>query len=361
MSVRERPKGSRNWYIKFDLAGTRIDTRARNPKNKKETAINKAQALLFEAEMRQRVAKGLPIFEEDEVKPDILTFRRFVETTYLPWSKLNKRSYSTDKSGCKVLLEVFGDKPIKEIDPFSIEKFKQSQAVLENKWGRVFAPASVNRLLMLLSRIFSLGMEQFILQMNPCLTVKSLRTDNKRKRYMTFDEQDRLLAVCVGRRAHLRDIILVAVNTGLRLSELLRLHAWQIDLDRNQLWATNTKNAKDRAIPLNDEVIEVLTRLKEANPETPLFPYTSVKKAWLNACEKAGIENLRFHDLRRTFATRLAEGGADVFTIKALLGHATINMAAEYTQATDQGKREAVANINRGKIVAFDKKKQGRE
>src|SRR6185503_9509554 len=78
-----------------------------------------------------------------------------------------------------------------------------------------------------------------------------------------------------------------------------------------------------------------------------VFDLGDVKRAFATACRLAGIVNLRFHDLRHTAATRLAEAGADAFTIAAILGHSTIQMSARHTHIADERKRQALEAIAR--------------
>ena len=101
---------------------------------------------------------------------------------------------------------------------------------------------------------------------------------------------------------------------------------------------------------MNSMVHEVLEkRLKEKGKKSYVFwnkmtrkPIQDVKKAFKTACSRAGIEDLRFHDLRHTFATRLIESGVDIVTVSELLGHSTIKMTMRYSHPTPVHKRNAV-------------------
>jgi integrase len=106
---------------------------------------------------------------------------------------------------------------------------------------------------------------------------------------------------------------------------------------------------------MNQIVRETLLELHEGKKGKYVFesrkkpgsPISEPKKAFNSALEDAKIENFRFHDLRHTAGTRLAEAGADAFTIKDILGHASIQTSAIYVHATDEGKRRAVAALER--------------
>jgi integrase len=141
----------------------------------------------------------------------------------------------------------------------------------------------------------------------------------------------------------------------MRRGEILNLEWWQIDFSTNRLIVTKTKSGKPRHIPMNQIVRETLMDLYEdkkgkyvfESRKKPGYPILEPKKAFNSALKDAGIENFRFHDLRHTAGTRLAEAGADAFTIKDILGHASIQTSAIYVHATDEGKRRAVVALER--------------
>jgi integrase len=139
----------------------------------------------------------------------------------------------------------------------------------------------------------------------------------------------------------------------MRRGEILKLRWADVDFSRGLITVTHTKTGKDRTIPMNRVARDELLQLQQASGDHGcvfVSPRTGgqrveIKRAWASALAEAEIENFRFHDLRHTTATRLADAGADAFTIAAILGHATIQMSARYTHATDEAKRRAVERI----------------
>ena len=198
----------------------------------------------------------------------------------------------------------------------------------KTKRGAPCAPASVNHELALLSKILSLAGDHGYLDTNPCRKVKKPRLNNRRTRYLTESEEPRLLDACFGKRTHLAPLIRLALQTGMRRSELLKLTWRDIDLGREVIHVRDPKNERDRALPMSDEARAVIESLGLGRADDRLFPFDEIKPAWNTACCIAEIPNLHFHDLRHTFATRLAGAGADAFTIAALLGHTTIQMVS---------------------------------
>ena len=123
-----------------------------------------------------------------------------------------------------------------------------------------------------------------------------------------------------------------------------------VDFLRGVIHVTNTKTGRDRDVPMNSKVRSLLLDLQRQGKEEEFVFWNQktgvnlmdVKHAFNGACEDAGIDDFRFHDLRHTAGTRLADAGADAFTIAEILGHATLQMTKRYTHATDERKRRAV-------------------
>ena len=117
-----------------------------------------------------------------------------------------------------------------------------------------------------------------------------------------------------------------------------------------------TKSGKSRAVPINDMLFEFFHARKNKseyvfpNPKTGM-PYVDLKRQFRNACRRADIKGLRFHDLRHTFASRLVEKGVDIETVRDLLGHSSITITQRYTHSTDERKRVAVELLSKGRVT----------
>ena len=144
------------------------------------------------------------------------------------------------------------------------------------------------------------------------------------------------MSALTGRRAYLKPIVVLEINTGIRRGEILGLGWKNVDLIRGLIYVTNTKSGNDRVIPLNQAARTALESVKQQGQR--VFDIDWIKVAWTAALSDAKIYDFRFHDLRHTAATRLADAGTDAFTIAAILGHSTIQMSARYTHATDDQK-----------------------
>jgi integrase len=313
-----------------------------------KTARTKAQAEEAEREELRKIHEGR------YGKPTgSSVFIDFAETTYLPWSKENKRSTS-DQYYIGVFKVFFKRKTFAEISPMLIEKFKSERRKTPTKAGKPRRPASINRELECLSAIFSMAMRKphRLIAENPCREVAKLKEENQRNRYLAAEEEERLLAACIGDRAHLRPIIIVALNTGMRRGEILSLKWSQVDFQRNIIHLIRTKSGKQRDVPINSVVRDELLALQPQSRGECIFANSktgralaSCKRAFMKACQLASVEDLQFHDLRHTAATRMAETGAEPSTIKDILGHSDIRMTDRYTHAVEMRKRTALERL----------------
>ena len=178
--------------------------------------------------------------------------------------------------------------------------------------------------------------------------VKLLKENNRRLRYLSIEECQMLLKAC---DLHIRPIVTMALNTGMRKGEILGLTWDNVDLKHGfiLLEQEDTKNGERREIPINAAVrgaLQGVTRRLGVpyvfhDPETGK-PYKDVKKGFNGACRRAGIKDFHFHDLRHTFASHLVMAGQDLTTVKELLGHKTLAMTLRYSHLAPSHKVKAV-------------------
>ncbi len=147
---------------------------------------------------------------------------------------------------------------------------------------------------------------------------------------------------------------MTALNTGMRKAEILNLKWNQVDLIARRIKVEKTKSGKVRFLPVNDVLFIALSRLKIMSRKNPFVffnpdtgkPFLDMKTGFKGACKRAGISNLRFHDLRHTFASRLVAKGVDIETLKELLGHHSITLTQRYIHSNEERKMAAVELLN---------------
>ncbi|MCH7951010.1 MAG: tyrosine-type recombinase/integrase [Candidatus Dadabacteria bacterium] len=256
-----------------------------------------------------------------------------------------KRSWSRDRELLSNLCKYFGDKRLSEITPKDIEDYKRMRL-------KEVKPATINRALSCLKHLFNLAKRwKKYFGDNPVSQVEFFEENNKLERVLTLEEEEKLLACSA---PHLRPIILCALNTGMRKGEILNLKWSNIDMENNLITieATNTKSKKPKRIYVNSTLRGILLeqRLKNAGGSEHVFlgangePIKWLRTAFENACRRANIINLRFHDLRHTAATRMVESGANIVAVSRILGHSTLSMTMRYAHP-DASLREAVEKL----------------
>lgn len=182
---------------------------------------------------------------------------------------------------------------------------------------------------------------------NPATALKMPTVDNGRTRVLTPDEQVRLedaLDSC--RNELVKPVFTLLVETAMRSSEPLQHASWgDVDWQRRVLKLGNSKTG-GREVPLSPAAIETLRELQGPGTRQPNEPlvditYEQLKASWMRACERAGIDDLRLHDLRHTAATRCALRFGNVFLVQALTGHKTLSQVQRYVNvhADDLVKR----------------------
>jgi site-specific recombinase XerD len=283
-------------------------------------------------------------------------------------------------------LQAFDDlyeRELRSIVSFDIERFKTRR----RKEGR--KPATVNRDLDRIRKVFSCAVEWGFVSAHPLRTVKRNKVDNARVRYLSADEEARLRKALQTRenerRAsrerhnawhaargtvghpqwaadaytdHVMPLTLLALNTGLRRGELFSLDWRSVNLSLRLLTveAGNAKSGKTRHVPLNDEAFDVLTCWKKQGSGKGLvFPspsgarFDNINKSWAGLVEAAEMPDFNFHDLRHTFASKLVMAGVDLNTVRELLGHADIKMTLRYAHLAPHKLADAVAKLGAAK------------
>ena len=180
---------------------------------------------------------------------------------------------------------------------------------------------------------------------NPGKKVKLPREKNTRLRYLEEEEIKKLYDACA---EHLKPIVIVALNTGMRKEEILNLRWEDLDFRSRIIYTLDTKNNKRREIAMNDIVYRTLLAIRKIPDSSWVFckkngeRYGNVRKAFEGAKKRAGIVDFRFHDLRHTFASHLVMAGVDLKTVQELLGHKSFEMTLRYAHLSPDHKKVAL-------------------
>ncbi|MBO6518986.1 MAG: site-specific integrase [Rhodospirillales bacterium] len=170
-----------------------------------------------------------------------------------------------------------------------------------------------------------------------------LKPSKPRNRWLTFEEEERLVMAAA---SHLKPLIRFAVDTGGRRGELLGLDWRNVDLASRRITFTDTKNGEDRSVRLCERAYRTLLALGPKE-QGPVFTWggkavKDMRSSFAKACERAGIENFRFHDLRHTFASRLVQGGVPLYEVMNLTGHKSLSMVQRYAHLAPEFQEAAI-------------------
>ena len=274
------------------------------------------------------------------------TLKEFYYKHYLPSIKLQHKSWCHNDSAYRVhILPALGDKRMDEIQPHHIKSLIMD-VINKKKLGN----GSANKVLVYIKHAYNMALELKIdgIKENPAAHIKSLHEEH-RERYLTKMEAKRLLkAVDESNNTSLKYIIRFLLLTGARRGEVLRA-AWK-DIDLvNMVWTIPiTKNKKIRKVPISKELLEVINSIPKTSEW--LFPakrttghYTSITAAWDHARKKAGLPDVRIHDLRHSFASTLVNSGCNLYEVQRLLGHSDLKMTQRYAHLSDDSLIKAAS------------------
>jgi integrase len=293
-------------------------------------------------ELHQRLQE---IAESSSRKRERVSFKVFAKEFEKDYLMLERKNWKSDRYRLEKLIDFFRNTPLNEITSLDVRKLKKERLDLGN------SPATTNRYLALLKRMFNYAIESELLETNPVKSVKLLsEQDEIHEKILTADEEEKLINECHSR---LKPVVVLALNSGMRKSEILKLKWDDVDLFKETIRVQNTKSKKARILPMNDTAKRVFRYLKESrNGDEKVFPFKNIRSAFEGARERAGVPELRFHDLRHTYATRLVESGCDIVLIQKLLGHSTLLVTQRYTHACENRMREAVKRLDCAKVCA---------
>jgi integrase len=240
---------------------------------------------------------------------------------------------------------VLGTKRLTDIAPFDLERYRRTR----KQAGK--SDATINRELAFLRHVYSMAVTWGKAAENPVKKVRFAREDNGRVRMLSPEEEVQLLANC---GPQLKPLVIAALHTGFRASELLSLTWDEVDFRRHVVTvrAAYAKNGESRSVPMNKVLTEILRDVRMVALATEQVfcnlrgkPYRSFRTAFERAVRIAGLVDFTFHDLRHTFASRLVMRGVDLPTVKDLLGHKTIAMTLRYTHLSSDHKQRAVSTL----------------
>ena len=327
-------------------------------------AQNKKHARELQKQLVKQLASAEPGNQRAELDAQKLTFakaaaayeaQRLIPAQYVGDRKVaGLRSLKTPKAYLKRLVEHFGCARIRSITYSQVDEYRLS--LLAEK----LTIASTNRILALLRAVFNFCKREGWLTKSPFEMgdpLISKADEVKRNRTLSRDEEERLLLTLSddGPRGHIRPLVVASLDTGCRKSELLSLRWGDIDIEGGviTLQATNVKTLKSRQVPISNRLKRELLRIQQDDHEALVFDARNLRRCWDKACELAGLQDFRWHDMRGTFCTRLVESGMEISAVMKLSGHTEIETIYEhYLRLSDKTIGKAADLLNQMHDVA---------
>jgi len=336
-------QGRKYFYFRFVFEGHK-----RAAKLGEFPALEVSEARTLALEMRAKVDRGINPQESDGSAGPSLTFEAFGKDEYMPFARQTKRSAHDDE--CRLRVQIyprFGTRKMSDIQTREIQQF---HADMKDS----HCAATANRHLSLLSRMYKLATQWGRVERNPCIGIAKFKENNQRQRFLTPEEIQRMYEAM----EHEPNKIAVAalkflLLTGARREEALKARWENVDLENGVWFLPQTKSGRGRYVQLNSEAQALLQALSrdEGSPwlfpskRDPSKPIYSPRDAFDRVLTAAGIEHLRLHDLRHTFASLAINAGVSLSIIQGLLSHQSPVQTMRYSHLMNSTLRNASESI----------------
>ncbi|MDB4140127.1 site-specific integrase [Candidatus Thioglobus sp.] len=317
----------------------RVQIRRKGLPNIYKTFLTKKQANLFALKLEDNA-------RDHKAYSTKLSFNELVES-YLSNAYLGTKP-QMQQSRLKHWLGILGDKSIMDINRSDIEfGLKSLPEGLSN--------TTINKYKKLVSVVFNYGIRELGLLDNPTRYIRALPEKKGRTRYLSDNERNSLFKACRDSKwDKLYLLVLMAITTGARRGELLSLQWNSLDIDKQTAYVLTSKNGEPKVLPLTRSVIEELQKFS-LNDDSLIFaseikpdkPYIFFKQ-WNRARNEAELVDFRFHDLRHTTASYLAQNGATLLEIADVLGHKQIEVTKRYAHLCIEHKSSLINRVMGG-------------
>ncbi len=341
-----RPSGGKTYYLRYrDARGKQHQHRIGDA-----AGISFEQARTAAQTVRARVILGENPAEEKKALRAIPTLEDFAQR-YLDYAKGAKRSWDTDESFLRNhVLPRWAKRHLDEV---------RQQDIIDLQHGMRasgYAPATANRIVILTRYMWNLGKKWKVpgTETNPASGVELFEENNKRERFLTAEEVQRLVA-CVRNsdNPQLQYIVPLLLLLGCRKRELLDSQWSHFDLERRTWRIPLSKNGKARHVPLSADVLAILAQVPRwddcpyvvPNPKTKK-PYVSFFYSWDTARKQAGLPEVRVHDLRHSTASFLVNSGRSLYEVQKILGHTQLKTTQRYAHLSQETLLEAVDSLS---------------
>jgi len=308
-----------------------------------ETAIREGRYFKTSQSKKYTLADALDRYEKE-----VLSLRK---------NPVNQRIYLAHWKS------VLGDYLLGDITTSLIAEYRNKLVGRKNRFGRAMGTTTANRYTQPLGHVFNVAMKQWEwTHDNPISRLTKYKEGRGRVRFLSDDERAALLEACKGsENPHIYNVVVVALSTGARKMEILKLKWQDVDLNRGQIIFHETKNGDRRVAPLKGYALDLIKSqaringceyvfqsdlVKKSDKGVQIYQPIDIRTAWENVLIRAGIRDFRFHDLRHSAASYLAMNNASLTEIADVLGHKTLQMVSRYAHLSEAHTAGVVERMN---------------
>lgn len=330
-----RASGGRTYYVRY------TDDRGKRYQHKlgDATLLKLSQARQLAQEIKSKVVLGENPSEDKRIARQVPTLATFIHERYLPFVKVYKRSWSTDECLLRNHISPFlGHLPLDKIT-------KAAMVEVIHQHRTSHKPASTNRVLILVRYLYNLAMQWDIpgVTQNPTKGIPQFQENNRRERYLNAGEAQALFqAIDSSPNPLLGPIVAMLLLTGGRRGEVLKARWEDIHWEQKRWRIPLPKTGEARHVPLSEQTLALLASRREATDSPWVFanprtgkPFKSVFHSWDSARQRAGLPDLRLHDLRHSFASFLINAGRSLYEVQKLLGHTQVKTTQRYAHLSN--------------------------
>lgn len=354
------------WYIRYKVNG-KVSRKATKTRVKRE-AIKMRDAIYGDI-ARKRFHLPASVGAKE------ISFSMFCRAYIERYAKVYKKSWKRDVDVIKALSAFFDNRPISSIKPFDVEAYKRARisgkiALISEQQTPYPAKSTVNKEIGTLKSMYNklpLLFDSSEYNLNFANPVKGIKLFSINDQRIDFLEPEQIKALLDACNKRLRPIVLTAITTGMRKSNITQLKWNQVDLDRGLIYIPEPKGGAPEQKYITEALDNVLRGLQaERSGSEYVFlassgqPYTDIRRVFNFALEKSGIAEarrqagkkpFRFHDLRHVFASWLAMDCKDLNVVKNRLGHKDVRVTMRYAHLAEQYERNAVSNMSSRMII----------
>ena len=317
-------RGPNQWQVKIRKKGYSPTT---------NTFPNKASAEKWARHVESEMDKGIFLSTTEAESTTFAEVLRRYSKEIIP----HKKSQRDMLVRIKLLDAAMGHLSLAAITPSIVKEYRDYRL-------ETVSADTVRKDMTMLNRVIKIAQSEWEINLprgNPCTDIQRPGQGKPRERRLQDDEEAQLLKAARAYGGDIEHIIIMAIETGMRRGELVKMTWENTDLNKRTTLILDTKNGSDRCVPLSSKAIATLKLRSQEQSEVFPIMADSITKAFSRVCKSADINALRFHDLRHEATSRFFELGLGIMEVSAITGHKDLSMLRRYThlKAEDLAKR----------------------